>query len=81
MDTNSDIINVPCLEMHPSSDKEENCSNQLKECVENDSKVEAKNRVAFMLGVGSLVFDAFMMESYQEESFKSYKGKKNKPTR
>ena len=81
MDSNSDIINVPHPEMHPSSDEEDNCSNQLKECAENDSNVEVKNRVALMLGVGLLAVDGFMMESYQEEPLKSNKSKKSKPTR
>ena len=81
MDTNNDIINVSHPEMCPSSDEEDNCSNQLKEHIENDSNVEAKNRVAFMLCVNLSTVDDLILESYQEEPLKSYKGKNNTPAR
>ena len=72
---------MPHPEPLPTDDEDEVQTNKLKECIENDTNVEAKHRVAFLLGVGSSVIDGFSIDSFQEELFKSYKGENNKPTR
>ena len=64
-----------------TDDEAEEEINHLKEYAENDEKIEAKHRVSFMLGVGLSVVLGFSMDLFQQEPFKSYKGKKNKPTR
>ena len=79
--TNSNASHVHHPGPLPTDDEDKVQTNELKECIENDTDVEAKHRVAFLLGVGLSVIDSFSIDCFQEDPFKSYKGKKNKPTR
>ena len=48
---------------------------------EYDSKMEARHRVAFMIGIRMSCVEGFNMEYLQQEPFVKYKGKNNKPAR
>ena len=85
MSTSSTAIDYASNMQHPeplsTDDEAEEEMNHLKEHAENDEKIESKHRVSFMLGVGLSVVLGFSMDSFQQEPCKSFKGKKNKPTR
>ena len=57
--TNSNTSHAPQPEPLPTDNEDEMQTNKLKECIENDTNVEAKHRVALLLGVGSSVIDGF----------------------
>ena len=48
---------------------------------EYDSKVEARHRVAFMIGIRISCVEWFNMEYLKQEPFVKHKGKNNKPVR